>query len=89
MLHTFNLFKDGKIAIPFGSMPAPYDTPEARLGLQEQVNAAAREAVVSEGMTDRYPSVPLDTLTDGDRVKTFESVWDWYFDECMRCAKIE
>jgi hypothetical protein len=80
--HTFNLYQDGRLEVPFGAMKAPYDDEERRTGLLASLNEAGLgypgEAV------DKYPQGRIEPLLEEENLARFLEVWDSYLDDCRK-----
>lgn len=71
----FNVYADGRLEIPLGSLKAPYDEPEARRLLLVKLDDALG-GVLPPAAAEKYPQVRIDPLLRRERLDVFLGVWD-------------
>jgi len=79
--NMFNIYADGRLEIPFGSMKPPYGAPEARRELLLRLDMALGGGVLPADHENRLPQVSLEPLLTKARLVSFLAVWENFVNE--------
>lgn len=73
--NLFNVYVDGRLELPFGSLRPPYHTTEARVRLLHRLNEALGGAI-PEDAAERFPQVSADPLLREPTRSDFLTAWE-------------
>jgi hypothetical protein len=84
---VFGLRTSGRLELQFAqiSRHPPFDDDEKRHELRKQLVSISGVEIPGDGI-DRYPSIPLDPLTDRSNMADFLDIWDQYINTVVQAA---
>lgn len=77
--NMFNVYADGRLELPLGSLKAPYDDPALRSKLLKDVSEATGLEIPADG-ADKFPQRPTHPLYSPQTLTSFLSVWDAFIE---------
>jgi hypothetical protein len=79
----FEVVTGGKVYIPFGSLMSkpPFDSLEKRMELARGLNLLPLAEEIREDQLDKYPSLSLAELGEGNKLAEFTRIFEWLVDQ--------